>query len=324
LKVAQNIWAENKQDKKPDGSFGRYSAHMVKPLQYLLDKMVATHPTAEEIDDILLVIDTVRAIPYIVTIYERDNADKEASASETENAWNDAFRRYYSVEALHGERNPDLMKAQYTLIKQGWGLMAWKFLAVPKLKKLHLSMLRLLLALTGGCTSDVQDELCSQLSDIGQCPKEIMALACRRLIRNSIEDLKMQRKAAEGVGSQLSTFNSGTSGSKSKPKNGKKAGGAAGAGAADETENPLHDPGSFEKEPPAAPAPRASEAGKSLSSLALAACLLASLPLERLLPAIVSLVAEISSRRRWVRHDKICCSTVATQLAADIKHSRLS
>ena len=189
LTLARKLWQINPcheatSEMPYQGKDTRYSAYLVPPLRKLLAKMTANHPTKEDITTALSIIDTIRAIPYVAVVY-----------SEREDDLKEAFRRYTQVEDLKGKQHPDLMKAQLSLVSQGWALLAWEFLSVPKLRKLHLPMLRLLLAMTGGCSSEVQDEMFRQLNDLTICPKEIMALSCRRLIRLSIDDLKAQRKA---------------------------------------------------------------------------------------------------------------------------------
>ena len=77
-------------------------------MEDILAKIVATHPTPEDIDCVFQVVDTIRAIPYIVTIYERENkgADTrsklgfEGMTDEAKGAWDEAFRRFYQVRSL--------------------------------------------------------------------------------------------------------------------------------------------------------------------------------------------------------------------------------
>eukprot|EP01043_Picozoa_sp_COSAG02_P014866 COSAG02_NODE_620_length_19443_cov_91.259564_10_plen_270_part_00 len=145
---------------------------------------------------------------YIVTIFDKRKqihvmgGEESASARNTDDddkadkaAWDDAFERYLHVKPLVGLHSHTLMQAQLILVKQGWALLCWKFLAQPTLKACHLAMLRLLLAITGGCNKDTKDELLRQVSDTKICKTEIMARSCRRMLRLGIEDLKVQRKA---------------------------------------------------------------------------------------------------------------------------------
>ena len=179
MRVARELWKVNQYDKT-----ARYCSYLVPPLRKLFDKMVATHPSQDDLAQVLTIVDTIRAIPYSVIVYS--NSDEDLMQ---------AFRRFYNIENLNAKTNPDLMVAQTALLQQGWGLLAWRFLSVPKLAKTHLAMLRLLMALTGGCAVDAQDVLYNQMSDLRQCPKELLALSCRRLLRGAIDDLKSQRKA---------------------------------------------------------------------------------------------------------------------------------
>ena len=78
------------------------------------------------------------------------------------------------------------------------GLLCFEMLSDERLQELHLAALRLLLAISGGGdhggNDDVQDILLAQLTS---APNEMAAKAMRRMLRTSVEDLKVLRKAME-------------------------------------------------------------------------------------------------------------------------------
>eukprot|EP01043_Picozoa_sp_COSAG02_P014867 COSAG02_NODE_620_length_19443_cov_91.259564_11_plen_80_part_00 len=57
LEVAQEVWGISKTTRQ------RYCAHLVVTLEDLLAKMVATEPTPDDCDNVLMVVDVIRAIP---------------------------------------------------------------------------------------------------------------------------------------------------------------------------------------------------------------------------------------------------------------------
>jgi len=80
------------------------------------------------------------------------------------------------------------------MVSQGWAMLCFEILVAEELKDLHLTALRLLLAMTGGGNIDVQDIILYQLTDVDWCPHEIFAASCRKLLRKCVQDLKVRRK----------------------------------------------------------------------------------------------------------------------------------
>lgn len=162
-----------------------FASFLVTPLQEKLESLQFT-ASKEELPDLLMMIDAVRSIPYGVTAF-----DEKTTA--------EAFKKFLAVEPLDSAINPDVARVQTIMVKQGWGLLCFQILGMETLPTLHLPALRLLLALTGGGNTDVQDELLRSLDDPEICPNEICATNFRRLLRSSISDLKLQRKALNGT-----------------------------------------------------------------------------------------------------------------------------
>lgn len=182
MTLAKSIWMHPPGD---DGSAGRYAAFLVKPLRerlHLLKRDVLLG-TRDDIPKVLTVLDTVRAIPYSTTAY---------SAAKLESM----FVEFVEVTDLDCSVNPYLAAVQKEMVSQGWALLCFEMLASEELEDLHLTALRLLLAMTGGGNLDAQNDICSQVTDMETCPQEIMAAAFRKLLRNCVADLKSARKQA--------------------------------------------------------------------------------------------------------------------------------
>jgi hypothetical protein len=77
------------------------------------------------------------------------------------------------------------------MIKQGWGIMCFRIIGMERLSDLHLPALRLLLALTGGGNTRVQDEMMTQLQD---APEELCAASLRRMLHTAADAIKKHQK----------------------------------------------------------------------------------------------------------------------------------
>lgn len=158
-----------------------YASFLVAPLIEKFESLQFSS-NKEELPELLMMLDAVRSIPYGVTAFDKQTTE-------------DAFQKFLNVEPLDSSINPDVSRVQAIMTKQGWGLLCFRVLSMEALPALHLPALRLLLALTGGGNLDVQDELLRTLDDTKICPNEICATNFRRLLRNSVADLKLQRKS---------------------------------------------------------------------------------------------------------------------------------
>jgi hypothetical protein len=86
---------------------------------------------------------------------------------------------------------------QNTLSEQGWCIICIKLISTERLQWLHLPCIRLLNAIVGGGSGQVQKRLMSDLMNPLVSPEEIFAKSCRRLLRLAILDLKVVHKAAD-------------------------------------------------------------------------------------------------------------------------------
>jgi hypothetical protein len=144
----------------------------------------------DDIQNLLTILDTIRAIPY-------------ASTASSEKEREIAFFKFVECSALDANAGrPDLAAAQKEMVSQGWALLCFEVLCAEELHDLHLTCLRLLLAMTGGGNTDVQDAIYHQVIET---PVEQLGFACRRLLRAAITDLKVSRKilAAQLKGSRV-------------------------------------------------------------------------------------------------------------------------
>ena len=163
-----------------------FASYLVEPLNIELDKMVATSDLGT-VPKLLTMLDAARGIPYALS--DHTDSDDKIHASEI------SFEAFVQVAPLDCTMNPDVARVQTAMMRQGWGLLCLKILDQEVFAPLHLCSLRLLLAITGGGQRqgniDAQNVLLSQIS---VTPREICAGAMRRLLRESINDLKLQRK----------------------------------------------------------------------------------------------------------------------------------
>jgi hypothetical protein len=149
----------------------KYAECLVRPIYKTLQQM-STSKVLDRLPMIQLCLDTVRAIPYTM------HAFTAAQLSE-------AFGDYLQAVPLDSSTSPDLARCQFTMVKQGWGLLAFKLLAMDGMESLHRTALRILLALTGGGNRDVQDHLLQQLNDPIVCGTELCVSNFRKLLRHA-------------------------------------------------------------------------------------------------------------------------------------------
>ena len=186
MKLASLIWRQSYDDVNGEQvPMGNYVNFLIKPLFEKLNEIKETQ-AADEIPPMMTVFDTVRSVLFVASAYTNEKLE-------------DAFRRFCSVVELNGGANPDVAAVQTTMIQEGWGLLCFDVLSAPQLSKLHLPCLRLLLALTGGASTDVKDALLSQIcggeSGCGtKIVRELFATACRKCLRNAVMDIKLARK----------------------------------------------------------------------------------------------------------------------------------
>jgi hypothetical protein len=174
IDAAKTLW-------RTDAQGQHYTALLVKPLRTSIKLLNEKTSQEEEIPILLQVLDTVRAVLYAISSHTPEEAD-------------DAFLRYVRVEDLNCMVSPEVALVQNVMVEEGWALLCFEILHDVDLRKLHLTALRLLLALTGGGNRHVQDKLLEQLMDqSGQCPVEIYASTFRRMLREGVNDLKDQR-----------------------------------------------------------------------------------------------------------------------------------
>ena len=81
------------------------------------------------------------------------------------------FDAFVQVKELDATTNPYLAAVQKEMVSQGWAMLCFEMLVADELHDLHLTALRLLLAMTGGGSTDVQDTILFQLTDIEWCPQ---------------------------------------------------------------------------------------------------------------------------------------------------------
>ena len=155
MTLAQSIWM-----KPPDSDVDRYAGFLVKPLRARLRqlKQNVLLGARGDIPKLLTVLDTVRAIPFAATAYSQEKLVE-------------MFDAFVQVKELDATTNPYLAAVQKEMVSQGWAMLCFEMLVADELHDLHLTALRLLLAMTGGGSTDVQDTILFQLTDIEWCPQ---------------------------------------------------------------------------------------------------------------------------------------------------------
>lgn len=151
-----------------------YSSFICKALAAKLDSSVRTHErdlsSLEDIDTIRTILDTVRAMLYVETVY-------------TEEQMEGGFRSYLKFEPITVTKNPNLASVQSGLIAEGWGLLCFRLLSHKRFAALHLTALQVLEVLVSDAQTSVKDDLLSQLENRAHCPQELCASSFRRLLR---------------------------------------------------------------------------------------------------------------------------------------------
>lgn len=182
ISLAQKVWQPIDDDGNPQSeSVRRYAGCLVGPLRRRLQVLRTERAHPDEVQKLLTIVDTIRAIPYAVS-----------ASSKTE--LQTAFFKFAEVVELDGNAGrPDLAGAQVEMVEQGWAMLCFEVLCAEELHELHMACVRLLLAMTGGGNKDVQNAIFAQ---VVETPLELLGLACRRLLRASIGDLKTMRKVA--------------------------------------------------------------------------------------------------------------------------------
>jgi hypothetical protein len=188
LKLGMLVWGDvvDKDDEGNDVVTGKYAGFLVGPLREKMKALRTQSTATDDIAKLMVVLDTIRAIPYTATAYDDEKT-------------NEAFQKFVEVTPLDCAISPDLAAVQKEMVTQGWAILALEVLNAEELSELHLTCLRLLMALTGGGNVDVQDTLFEQITDLSVNPVELLSGACRRLLRLSVQDLKTQRKAVEAM-----------------------------------------------------------------------------------------------------------------------------
>eukprot|EP01052_Picozoa_sp_SAG31_P004204 SAG31_NODE_172_length_21357_cov_7.616021_16_plen_1378_part_00 len=166
-------------------SDSNFASFLVGPVRAIVANVKDIAPTDMNIVPTLQIIfDIIRAIPYAGTVH-------------TEMQKKDSFYRFADAVELNCSTNPDLAAIQARLVRQGWATLCFEVLATNGLKEVHLTVLQLLMALSGGGNVAVQDTILENLQDVDQNPNEIFAAPFRRLLELCAGDLKSARKAAQ-------------------------------------------------------------------------------------------------------------------------------
>ena len=179
VELGQKLW----QPVDTEGGEGtaRYSSFLVGPMRRRLQMCKSQQAERDAIPKLLTILDTVRAIPYAVSAATQDKVGV-------------AFFKFVEVCELDARSgHPDLAASQKEMVDQGWALLCFEVLSAVELQKLHLTCLRLLLAMTGGGSREVQDAIFAQVTNT---PVELLGFSCRRLLRAASAGLKAARKAA--------------------------------------------------------------------------------------------------------------------------------
>lgn len=196
MNVAKQLWRRLEPDDKESTAghkiVRRFSGELVKPL---LNKFEGLRYSASKdvLPLLITMMEAVRAIPYTASAH--GPVDGEAMQA--------AFRHFLAADPLDALIDPELSRTQGAMVEQGWGLLCFRVLGMHELPSVHLPAIRLLLAMTGGASSETQDALLYQLQDLSKCPNELCCSVFRQMLRWSLDDLKTWKRAvrdSDGIG----------------------------------------------------------------------------------------------------------------------------
>eukprot|EP01048_Picozoa_sp_COSAG05_P024288 COSAG05_NODE_5646_length_1123_cov_0.930664_1_plen_154_part_10 len=114
MQLGRDIWNQAR-DFDPETNeqidMGNYVNFLIKPVFAKLDE-IKKHRALDDIASMLIIFDTVRSIPFVVSGYTPAKLE-------------DAFRRFCDVVALDGSANPDVAAVQYVMVSEGWAMLCF-------------------------------------------------------------------------------------------------------------------------------------------------------------------------------------------------------
>jgi len=179
MKVAEALWQMVPGEDNLSGEHTVYASLLVEPLRLDIAQMLKSG-IMDSIPSLLTMLDTVRAIMYVVNYEGHDEMH--------------TFEEFVQVGKLDGTLNPELVRTQTQLAQQGWALLCFEILAETKLAALHLCALRLLITITSAgkvgnpdCQRIILEQLRTSVPEVG-------AKSLRYLLRSSATDLKLEQR----------------------------------------------------------------------------------------------------------------------------------
>jgi hypothetical protein len=171
-----------------------YAKFLIRPIEAKIEEMEEAGSKAD-VPLLQMMFHAVRAILYTVNVV-------------SEELFEEQFERFMACDRVDSSALPELARMQAVMIKQGWGILCFRVLKIPEMDDLHLAVLLLLEALTGGANVDVQDLMLQQLNDPVLCGQELCASTFRTLLRSSIKNA-LNRSHTQSTGEIDSEFEIG-------------------------------------------------------------------------------------------------------------------